>query len=277
MKKIPAPVGGLNYLTSDNRMSEIDAKVLDNWIPDTGYCRVRESGIESADLSDGLNGVFPVIGSWTLGGDAVLDGDPDGTCFGDSAIRLNQTSTISFAESGDFLMELWLHIPFLSTAPSVTGDIRLFTIGDIECVWRKTGASSGSVNIYLSETLRAQYLFYNADDCLYLAILREGVNMRWWGGSYPGVTASNYSAFRNYLGDTNEVYNVGTSGSTMILGGNPYFEPTGTDVDWWVYQVRVTNPDRGYTTSTTSPAIPSIPLDTDSNDPYINDVTLLYQ
>lgn len=49
--ELTAPVGGLNYLSSDEMMEPTDAKVLDNWIPDAGFCRVRESGEEEADLS----------------------------------------------------------------------------------------------------------------------------------------------------------------------------------------------------------------------------------
>jgi hypothetical protein len=51
MIDITAPVGGLNYLASFELMQPTDARILDNWIPDTGFCRIRESGTEEADLS----------------------------------------------------------------------------------------------------------------------------------------------------------------------------------------------------------------------------------
>lgn len=50
--KLPSPTGGLNYLTAENRQAPTDARVLDNWIPDTGFCRIRESGIEAADIGE---------------------------------------------------------------------------------------------------------------------------------------------------------------------------------------------------------------------------------
>lgn len=52
VQNAPAPIGGLNYLTSDDAMSPSDAKRLDNWIADAGFCRIRESGALSADVSD---------------------------------------------------------------------------------------------------------------------------------------------------------------------------------------------------------------------------------
>lgn len=42
VKSIQAPVGGLNRFSSLDDMPESDAYYLDNWIPDTGDCRVRE-------------------------------------------------------------------------------------------------------------------------------------------------------------------------------------------------------------------------------------------
>lgn len=48
--KVPSPIGGLNFRDAQNRLPPTDAKKLDNWIPDSGYCRIRESGTESANL-----------------------------------------------------------------------------------------------------------------------------------------------------------------------------------------------------------------------------------
>ncbi len=52
--KVPSPIGGLNFRDAQNRLPPTDAKKLDNWIPDSGYCRIRESGLESVNLQNTL-------------------------------------------------------------------------------------------------------------------------------------------------------------------------------------------------------------------------------
>lgn len=47
---IPAPIGGLNYRDPIPAMPEIDATVLDNWYPETGYIRSRGGVTELCDL-----------------------------------------------------------------------------------------------------------------------------------------------------------------------------------------------------------------------------------
>lgn len=54
MTENPSPVTGLNFLESEDSLPPTDARVLDNWIPDAGYCRVRESGTEITDITSAL-------------------------------------------------------------------------------------------------------------------------------------------------------------------------------------------------------------------------------
>lgn len=52
--KVPSPIGGLNFRDAKNRLPPTDAKKLDNWIPDSGYCRIRESGSEQANVGPAI-------------------------------------------------------------------------------------------------------------------------------------------------------------------------------------------------------------------------------
>lgn len=50
VKSIQAPIGGVNRLASIDDMPESDAWILDNWIPDAGFCRLR-GGTEFCNIA----------------------------------------------------------------------------------------------------------------------------------------------------------------------------------------------------------------------------------
>ena len=59
-KSVQAPIGGLNRYDSIDDQPEYDAWVLDNWIPDSGYCRLRK-GYAETEVDLGLDPIETII------------------------------------------------------------------------------------------------------------------------------------------------------------------------------------------------------------------------
>jgi hypothetical protein len=75
-KSIQAPIGGINSFDSLDDMSEDEAVILDNWIPDSGFCRMRGGSSEFVDTA-GVDVGTLVAFEYTGGDEFVccVDGD----------------------------------------------------------------------------------------------------------------------------------------------------------------------------------------------------------
>lgn len=60
VKSVQAPIGGINRLASIDDTPESDAWILDNWIPDAGFCRLR-GGSEMVDVDVGSGSIETII------------------------------------------------------------------------------------------------------------------------------------------------------------------------------------------------------------------------
>lgn len=61
VKSIQSPIGGINRLVSIDDTPESDAWILDNWIPDAGFCRLR-GGSAMVDVDVGTDPIGTIIG-----------------------------------------------------------------------------------------------------------------------------------------------------------------------------------------------------------------------
>lgn len=60
VKSVQAPIGGINRLASIDDMPESDAYVLDNWVADAGFCRLR-GGCVMVDIDVGTDPISTII------------------------------------------------------------------------------------------------------------------------------------------------------------------------------------------------------------------------
>lgn len=123
---IPAPVSGLNSRENYTSLAATEARVLRNWLPDEGSCRVRPGYAEHQDISGAT--IVPTLMTWKGATGTKLVAAADGELY-------DVTGAASAFTAASYTNDRWSHANFNGY---------LFGVNGTDTPWRYDGTNDSA-------------------------------------------------------------------------------------------------------------------------------------